>query len=171
MKVLFNIAPKDFQDYEYSVPKKVLEEKGVDVVTVSTAGEARGAGGNTVDVDVLLDDATSEYDGIVLIGGGGAVVYFDNPKIHVLVKEFLNNNRIVAAICISPVILAKSGVLNGKKATVWSSIMDKSPIEMLEENGAIYVDEEVVTDGKIITANGPEAAENFGKKILEVLGE
>ena len=40
---------------------------------------------------------------------------------------------------------------------------------VLEENGATFVDEQVVVDGKIITANGPEAAEAFGKKIVELL--
>jgi protease I len=58
--------------------------------------------------------------------------------------------------------LAKAGVLKGKKATVWSSPMDKSPIKILTQNGAIFENLDVVVDGNIITANGPQAAEEFG---------
>ena len=42
-------------------------------------------------------------------------------------------------------------------------------LKILKENGAIYIDENVVVDGKLITANGPIAAEKFGQKILEIL--
>ncbi|PIR71487.1 MAG: hypothetical protein COU43_02395, partial [Candidatus Nealsonbacteria bacterium CG10_big_fil_rev_8_21_14_0_10_37_25] len=77
--------------------------------------------------------------------------------------------KVLASICISPVILAKAGVLKGKKATVWSSPMDKVPVRILEENEAIYQDKSVVADGKIVTANGPAAAEKFAKAIITAL--
>ena len=66
-------------------------------------------------------------------------------------------------------VFAKAGVLDGKKATVWSSPTFKESVETLEANGAIYVNESVVVDGNIITANGPEAAEEYGKTILDKL--
>ena len=75
----------------------------------------------------------------------------------------------MAAICIAPEILAKAGVLKEKKATVWSSSIDQGPVEFLENEGAEHVEEPVVVDGKIITGNGPEAATEFGQKIVEVL--
>jgi protease I len=65
--------------------------------------------------------------------------------------------------------LAKAGVLKGKKATVWSSSLDRGPVKILKENGVIYEDKDVVQDGKIITANGPGAAEEFGQKLAEAL--
>ncbi len=40
---------------------------------------------------------------------------------------------------------------------------------MIEKNGAKYAPESVIADGKIITADGPSAAEEFGKKILKAL--
>ncbi len=75
----------------------------------------------------------------------------------------------MGAICIAPTILAYAGVLEGKKATVWNQ--DGKQAEILTKNGAEFVDELVVVDGKIVTANGPPAAEAFGKKILEMLKE
>jgi len=47
--------------------------------------------------------------------------------------------------------------------------MDRSPIKILQNNGAIYEDKRVVVEGKIITGNGPGAAEEFGQAIVEAL--
>jgi len=45
--------------------------------------------------------------------------------------------------------------------------MDKKPIKILQENGAEYLNKAVVQDGKIITGNGPSAAQDFTKKIIQ----
>lgn len=73
----------------------------------------------------------------------------------------------MGAICIAPAILAKAGVLKGKKATVWSSLMDKSAVKILEKSGADYLPDSVVADGKVITATGPLAAKEFAEKIIQ----
>jgi protease I len=40
---------------------------------------------------------------------------------------------------------------------------------LLEKKGVKYTGRNVEVDGKIVTANGPEAAEEFGKAILKLL--
>jgi len=91
----------------------------------------------------------------------------DNLDFQKLARDFNQENKLVSAICIAPVLLAKSKLLENKRATVWSSPLDKSAIKILKENGSIYVDQPVVVDGKIITANGPEAAKDFGEAIVK----
>ena len=169
MKALFIIAPVEFRDEEYFVPKQILEENGIEVTTASTSDTSMSKFGKQVDVDLLIDNATSDYNLILFVGGTGARTYFDNKKALELARKFLDEGKFVTAICIGPAILAKSGVLSGRQATVWARPNKREGVDILEENGAIYVDQDVVVDGKIITANGPEAAEAFGKKILEVL--
>ena len=63
-------------------------------------------------------------------------------------------------------ILANAGILEGKKATVWYSEAGR-----IEAKGAVYVNKSVVKDGNIITASGPQAAEEFGKTIAQTLFE
>jgi protease I len=41
----------------------------------------------------------------------------------------------------------------------------------MEKGGATYVDQPVVVSGRIVTANGPPAAREFGKALVEVLGK
>ena len=133
-------------------------------------GIAIGADGGDVKVDLLVSEINpAEFAAVVFIGGSGCLENLDNESSYRVAQETVSQNRVLASICISPVILAKAGVLEGKKATVWSSVMDRSPIKILQNNGAIYEDKRVVVEGKIITGNGPEAAEEFGQAIVEVL--
>jgi len=170
-KIAMVVAFQDFRDEEYFVPKEILEEAGAEVKTASNQmGRALGADGGEVETDLLISEIDmADFDVVVFIGGPGCLENLDNENSYKVAKETVSQNKVLASICISPVILSKAGVLEGKKATVWSSPMDKSPIQILEENGAIYQDELVVVDGKIITASGPAAAKEFGETIKELL--
>lgn len=169
--ILMVIAYKDFRDEEYFKTRQVLEAAGAQVdVASNQKGTASGADGNTVETDVLIKDVNlGNYDAVVFIGGSGALTYLDNQDSYNLAKATITSNKLLAGICISPVVLAKSGVLEGKKATVWTSPTDKSAVKILEDNGASFNDKSVVADGMIITGNGPEASEEFAMKIIEVL--
>ena len=170
-KVAMIIAFRDFRDAEYFVPKEILEKGGAKVTTVSTkVGTAIGADGGDTTAELLLENLNPvEFDGIVFIGGPGCLKYLDNESSYRIAKETVEKNKVLGSICIAPVILSKAGVLSGKRATVWSSAMDRGPVKILKENGAIYEDKDVVIDGKIITANGPGAAREFGEKLVEGL--
>lgn len=170
-KIAMIIAFRSFRDEEYFIPKEEFEKAGLQVVTVSSElGTAVGASGGDTEVNLLLEDLNvDDFNAIVFVGGPGAYKYIDNEQAHRIAKEAIEKDKVLAAICIAPAILARAGVLEGKKATVWSNILDKSAVKILEENGAIYEEKSVVVDGKIITANGPQAAKDFAKKVIEVL--
>ena len=170
-KIVMVLAFRDFRDAEYFIPKEILEKAGAEIKNASNKiGTAIGADGGEVEVDFLVSELNpADFDAIVFIGGPGCLNGLDNKDSYNLIRQTLSQNKVLSSICISPVILAKAGVLEGKRATVWSSPMDKSAIKILEENGAIFQVKSVVRDGKIITANGPSSAEEFGEAILETL--
>jgi len=170
-KIAILVAFKDFQDEEYFIPKGILETAGADIKTISTeAGRAVGSQGGEAGVDITLDEIEVLYfDAIVFIGGSGAPKYLDNETSYKIAKETISEKRILAAICIAPTILAKAGVLSGKKATVWSALLNKNPVKILKENKAIYQDKSVVVDGNIITGNGADVAKEFGEAIVQLL--
>ena len=170
-KVLMVVAFKNFRDIEYFLPKEILERNGVKVTTASNKkGQAQGADGKKTNVDLLISEVNSEdFDAVLFIGGPGCLENLDNEDSYRLAQKTVEKQKILGAICISPVILAKAGVLKGKKATVWSSPFDRQSIEILKENGAFFQDEKVVIDGKIVTANGPNSAQEFGQAILNLL--
>jgi len=169
-KIAIIIAFRNFCDEEYFIPRDIFLKAGLDVSTISSEkGIAIGGSGGEAEVDISFENFNfSEFDAIVFVGGPGAYKYIDDQSIWQIIRDAIKQGKILAAICIAPVILARAGVLEGRKATVWSSVMDKKPIHILEENGAEYQDKTVVQDGKIITANGPPSAQEFAETILEM---
>lgn len=160
------IAEKNFRDEEYQYPKEALEKAGIKVVTVSTTKKiALGKLGLEVVPDVLLSEVNlDDFDALIFIGGGGAKQYFHDESAFKLAKEAVEKNKIYGAICVAPVILANAGLLKKKKATVF-----ESEIDQIKSKGALYTNEDVVVDGHLITASGPQAATKFGEAIIKLL--
>ena len=170
-KIVMVIAFQDFRDEECFIPRSIFLGEGADVKIASKSkGKAVGSYGGVLDVDMLIDQIdVSKFDAIVFVGGAGAVKYIDDDSCHYLANKAVEKNRLLGAICIAPAILARASVLKGKKATVWSSSLDKSAIKILKEEKAKYQPEDVVIDGNIITANGPLSARKFGQAIVQKL--
>lgn len=168
--ILFIIAPKDFQDHEYEIPKKILEKAGHNIVTASKiAGEAIGKFGARVNVNFTLDNVDLDaYEAIVFIGGPGAVEYQTDEAALELAKKAFIAEKIIGAICIAPTILAYAGVLEGKKSACWNG--DGEQKDVIESNGGHFVDDDAYVDGLLVTANGPRVAEKFGNLLVKVLG-
>ncbi len=170
-KVAVVISFTEFRDVEYFFPVDILRRTGARIKVISSkTGKARGEEGGEVMVDMDADQADlTKFNAVVFIGGPGMSDNLDNQDFQQLAKKAEELGLIVGAICIAPALLAKAGVLRGKRATVWSSPLDKTAIKILKENGADFQDFDVVVDGKIVTASGPHAAEEFGWKLAGLL--
>lgn len=171
IKVALVIAPEAFRDEELFVPQEQLKEAGAQAIIASTkTGEAKGMLGGTAQVETTIKDLkSSELDAVVVVGGMGSPDHlWGNSELHNLVNELHKADKLVAAICLSGAALANAGILNGKKATVWEC---PESLEALENGKAEYVKQPVVQDGKIITANGPEAAPEFAELIINELSK
>lgn len=168
-KILIVIAQEQFRDEECFVPKKVFEAAGVKVTVAAEATKtAKGMLGGTIKPDIKISDArVDDYDAIVITGGSGSRKYlWDNKALQKLVKEADAQKKVISAICISPVVLARTGILKGKESTVFKS---PDTVSELKEHGAVYLDREVVVSGRVVTGRDPASAEAFGKAILEAL--
>lgn len=168
-KVLFVVAYQGYQPAEYSVPKKLLEQAGIAVVTASDKpGFAIAKDGSSTQIDITLDKLNpNEYDGIVFIGGPGTLEHLDNTKSYTLIKQTVEAEKPLGAICIATRILAKAGVLKHKQATGWDG--DNQLAHIYESYEIDYVNKDVMVDENIVTAVGPQAAQEFGQKILSLL--
>ncbi|MFN4226851.1 MAG: DJ-1/PfpI family protein [Candidatus Ratteibacteria bacterium] len=165
-KILMVIAFENFRDEELKIPKEILEKEGFTIDIASTKkGIAKGMLGMQINVNMSIEEIKeTDYDGIIFVGGSGTQVLFNNKTAIRLAQNFYKNKKVIGAICLAPGILANAGILNNKKATCYYSIAN-----ILKEKGAIYTEKMVEVDGNIVTGNGPEAAEKFGKEILKLL--
>jgi len=174
-KVLVIIARDGFQDHELAGVRRGLQLAGFQIVLASTrSGPCTGKFGSVEQAQIALPDvAVEEFDRTVFIGGPGAGSLVENEEAKAIARSTVAAGKVLGAICIAPLILAHAGVLKGKRATVWDSgtsvTTDRASggeqAAILKEYGAIYTGEKVTIDGKIVTGNGPMAAEEFGRAV------
>ncbi len=167
--ILFLIAPKDFRDEEFKIPFDHLKKLGYELTVASydTTLVTGMLGMKVKPTKRLVEIDTSKFHCLILIGGSGAKVFFDDTTVHRLVRHFARK-KLVAAICISPITLARAGVLSGKKATVWK---DPSLINELKKLRVKYLAKDVVRDQNILTASGPKATKKFSEELEKALRE
>jgi protease I len=167
--VLLVIAPSGFRDEELLQPKALLEAAGAVVEVASTSTHVcRGMLGAEVEPDLALHEVDPHrYAAIVLAGGSGAVTYlWDNHALHALLRIARADGTPIGAICLSPAVLARAGLLRGVRATVYG---DPRARRELERGGALYVDEHVVTDQGFVTAAGPRDAGAFAHAVMQLM--
>ncbi|KQC15335.1 MAG: DJ-1/PfpI family protein [Methanothrix sp.] len=171
-KILIVIPIKDFNDDEFSASETLFLDEGFEVVVASKGTEvALGMDGTAVAVDLGVADADlSDYEAVVFIGGPGVddLELYEEPDYLSIASSARDQDVIVGAICVAPKILANAWLLGGRKATVFP---DSESIAYIESKGATYTDEQVVRDGKIITACCPEASEAFAEAVVAAVKE
>ncbi|MBI4737987.1 DJ-1/PfpI family protein [Candidatus Woesearchaeota archaeon] len=167
-QVLFIIAQHDFRDEELLEPKQVLENAGHTCHVASTSTEpAYGMLGVIVDPDVAFDEVDIKaYRAVVVVGGRGSPALAQNENVISVLQQANEQGKLIASICLGGVVLAKARVLTGKKATVFKT---PDSVKILKENGVNFVDLPLVTDSGLVTAQGPQQAKEFGKKLVEML--
>ncbi len=169
VNVLFVIAPHNYRDEEFLVPYETFNKSHFNITVASIdTGICKGMLGHKFRVKNIVDTINfSKYAAVVLPGGSGVPVLWSDTIFLTKLREFYKDTtKIVGAICLSPATLAISGILHGKNATVWPS---KKTIAILKQNGAAYRNSPVVTDGRIVTAKGPQYAGKFADALIKLL--
>jgi 4-methyl-5(b-hydroxyethyl)-thiazole monophosphate biosynthesis len=162
MKVMIPLA-EGFEEIEAMTVIDVLRRAGFQVDTIGIVGSViLSAHGIRVMVDKRLNEiAPDQYDAIILPGGSpGYINLGRSSKLIEIIKKFNGQNKLIAAICGAPSILAKEGLLDNKKATIYPGN---------EKLLAYPRDGPVVVDGNIITSQGPGTSMDFALKIVEKL--
>jgi protease I len=167
------IATNGFEESELLEPKKALEEAGADVQVLSLKkGKIKswkaGDWGKEIPVDGLVTEtAPADFDALMLPGGvinadklraEGSVVHW--------VTQFVKTGKPVAAICHAPWTLIETGEIKDRILTSWPSLKTD-----LQNAGAEWVDQEVVSDCGWVTSRKPDDIPAFNKKMIEEFQE
>lgn len=153
-----------FEDMEAVSTYDVLRRAGINAVFVGVGGnKITSANGMTV-IPQISDNSVvySEAEAFVFPGGmPGAKNLSRSKAVRQAVSFALEHDVIIAAICASPgVVLAGTGALNGKRYTCYPGF---------ESDEGEYTASEVEEDGSLITGNGPYAAVNFAKLLVNAI--
>jgi protease I len=169
MKILITVAPEKFRDEELAVPVAGFLKAGIGFEIASTRrGTCTGMLGAKTTATLSFEEIDPKrYDGLVIIGGTGSQEHLWGDELLIeLVKFFHQSGKVVAAICLAPVVLARAGILKGKKATYYEN---PASFREMKIGGAVITNAAVVKDGRTITANGPAAAQAFADAIIQAI--
>ncbi len=163
------LATDGYEQSELTEPLKRLREAGAEVRIVSLEpgtirGESNGQWGDTVDVDLTVDEATADdFDTLVIPGG-----LYNPDQLRAssdavsFVRSMFDARKPIAAICHGPWLLVEAGIARGRKLTSYPSIRTD-----VINAGGLWIDEPVVVDQGLITSRSPKDLDSFIAKIVE----
>jgi protease I len=159
----------EYEDLEAWYPYLRLKEAGVNVTIVASdnveGNVVKSKHGYPIKVDKKAKDVDPEdFDGVIIPGGYAPDTIRRCNNTLKFVKTLDKNNKLVAAICHGGWVLASADVVDGKTLTSTPAIKDD-----LINAGAVWVDEEVVVDEKLVTSRSPKDLPAFLKEILQEL--
>ncbi|MHA6719831.1 type 1 glutamine amidotransferase domain-containing protein [Sphingomonas sp. RS6] len=165
------MATDGFEESELFEPRQALLDAGAEVTLASLetdpiTGESGGEKGKSITPDKAIDAVDlDEFDALVLPGGvGNPDKLRMNARAVEIARTFMDSNRLVAAICHAPWLLAEADVIAGRRLTGWPSIRTD-----LANAGADVVDEEVVVDRNLITSRKPDDIPAFNRAVIAAL--
>ncbi len=159
------ILAEGFEEVEAVAPIDVLRRAGVEViVTGLTKDPVVSARNLKILPDATIDEINpEELDMVILPGGAGGVEKLkQDPRVEKLVKAMQEKKKVIGAICAAPTALAKFSIIEGKKVTLYPSLVE-------EIGSAQFLNEPVVEDDNIITSQGPGTALEFSLRLAEKL--
>jgi protease I len=172
------LATHGFEEAELFDTRQALLEAGLTVTLASIDkqaikgvfwDEASGTANEStksITPDILLAQVNVDhFDALVLPGG---VTNPDTLRINAdavnMVRKFVSEEKVVAAICHAPWLLVEANVVKGRRVTGWASVRTD-----LANAGAHVVDEEVVVDDKPITSRMPANVPAFSQAVIKAL--
>ena len=170
VKALILTANK-FEDMELFFPYFRLLEEGFEVdIAAPKRGHIEGEHGYEFEVEKTFDDVhPDDYDLLVIPGGspdGAPSVVRRDTRAQNIAKSFFKSDKPVSSICHGPWLLASSGVIKGRHLTAFWH--DGVP-EDIKKAGGIYVDEEVVVDGNLVTSRYPGDLPAFMRETMRMV--
>lgn len=167
------IVTDDFEQAEFTEPKKALEQAGAQVSVISTKpGKVTGVNhdvkADSFPVDMTLDQANpNDFDALMLPGGA---LNADNlrmvPKAQNFVKQFNSAGKPMAAICHAPWLLVSANLVKGRTLTSYYTIQDD-----IRNAGGNWVDQEMVRDRNLVTSRSPKDLGAFNPAMLSLFAE
>ena len=178
MKRVLLFLAQGFEEYEASVFTDVIGWSriyGTDPVDLKTTGlrkEIKCTWNFVVKPELDFNEINvNDYDALAIPGGFEKSGFYEDAfdeKFLNLIRQFDNQGKIIASICVAALPVAKSGVLKNRNATTYD-LMDGLRRKQLAEFGAIVKDEKIVVDKNIITSTGPSTAIDVAFILLEML--
>jgi cyclohexyl-isocyanide hydratase len=134
---------------------------------LETVGKETGPVKCYHDLKIVVEkrlDALPGHDVLFVPGGPGRLKAQKDSAIQEAVRKFYESGKIIASVCTGAFILAEAGILKGKKATSFHTVVNQ-----LSGYGACPLKERVVVDGNVVTGAGISSSIDVGIKLVEIM--
>ena len=178
MKKVLLLLAQGFEEYEASAFtdvvgwSRIYGTEPVDLITTGLRKEIKCTWNFIVKPELtFVDINVNDYDALAIPGGFEKAGFYEDAfddKFLNLIRQFDNQGKIIAAICVAALPVAKSGVLKNRNATTYDLLNGKRRKD-LADFGVIVKDEKIVIDENIITSTGPSTAIEVAFILLEML--
>ena len=149
------------------------EFRDIKVETISYKESIKCTWGGSLKVEKLITEENVEnffdYDALIIPGGFGKANFFkdkDNEIFKKLVKYFVENNKIIVAICSAIINLLETTYIKNKRVTTYL-LDNKRYFNQLKNYNIIPIEEEIVIDDNLLTCSGPGNALDLAFRLLE----
>jgi len=165
-RVLGAILYDNFELLDYYGPLEMFGNLGRDfkIVTVAEkAGSVKSVQGPSTVVDVDFANAP-DLDFILLPGGIGTSAELENPVMIDFLKQRSATAEVVMSVCSGSALLAKAGILDGKRATsnkLFFSLASEQSDKVNWQPAARWVE-----DGNIFTSSGVSAGTDMALGVI-----
>ena len=105
-----------------------------------------------------------DYDGLIIPGGRAPEYIRTHTELEPIVRHFFEKGKLVAAICHGPLVLTAYGLVKGRRLTAYGVL--KADIESA---GGVYLDQEVVVDGNLVTSRAWPDLPAFMREFIKLL--
>lgn len=160
------VLANGFEDSEFKQPVDSLTKAGfqVDIIAARKGEKLVGKAGKVeIQSTTSIDDAdVSSYLALLIPGGKSPATLCEDQKFVGFVKQFIDGQKPIAAICHGPQLLMAAGSVKGRTMTGYEKIQGD-----LKSAGARVKDEALVTDGPWITSRQPSDLPQFCAAIVE----
>lgn len=165
MKKIYVLLAEGFEILEAMAPIDVMRRAGIKVVTLSLNKtlEVNSAQGVMVKADDLFGDY-KDADGIFLPGGySGYENLFKSDEAMKLTKYYLDNSKLVVAICGAPSSIGRRRMIDNRNITLHFGCYN------LVKDFCNIIDKPIVLDKNLLTASGSGYSQELGFAILDYL--
>jgi 4-methyl-5(b-hydroxyethyl)-thiazole monophosphate biosynthesis len=145
----------------------LLRRAEIEVVVASPGGAVvTGSRGTRLVPDQALESALESSFELVVLPGGlpGADRLAEHEGLRGVLQGRVARGQRVAAICAAPRVLARAGLLEGRRVTCFPGAL-----EGFEPSGGQVTGTPLEEDGPILTSRGPGTAMDFALRLIEVL--
>jgi protease I len=165
------LATDGVEQVELTAPWNALKEARADVSLISIKkgsiqGVIHGEKADTFKVNALASGVTGrDYDALVIPGGiRNTEALRANADAVKLVREFMELDKPVAAICHAPRLLVQAEAVEGRTLTSDEELADE-----VREAGGSWVNRGVQVDQKLLTGRKPEDLPAFCASLVQLL--